>query len=330
LAEGRTREIDVKWDGQIRNPFTRVLTWPTREQTVKRTVPTFFSEQNAAILNDLYAVGAGETIEFELFIKKQNANDLDFNTAALLTVTASSETNAAKTAALDGPVLPMATVSRAAIRATAGEFGLGHDDVEYVVSVSGMQYVTAIDLEFALSGVIAGEKGAYEALNGFAKTFGWPLDIVWENGIGKVSITYNNGITSLGAVDVAKFVYNASVRGNAGMKLTALTVYGIDGFGRAEAIRSEIEVAEAIVPVVFVYSKYDLNKDEKIDELDMIILVWYYQFTDEDAAWETAATVNNSLGQPVFAKEADFNGNAKVDLADLVELYLNYGKYPTR
>jgi len=111
LAEGRTREVTVKWDGQIRNPFTRALLWPNADKTITRTIPTAFSEQNAAILNDLYAVGAGETVTFNVYIKEATNCNQAFDTSGLLAVTASSETNAAKAASLDGPVLPKGPIA---------------------------------------------------------------------------------------------------------------------------------------------------------------------------------------------------------------------------
>jgi len=99
LAEGRTREIIV--DTAIRRPGRN-----DPFQPVTRTVPTPFSEQSAAILNDLYAIGPGETIEFDVFIKKTVADDEAFDTSEALRITASSETNASKEASVKGPTLP--------------------------------------------------------------------------------------------------------------------------------------------------------------------------------------------------------------------------------
>jgi hypothetical protein len=57
-----------------------------------REVPKFFSEQNAVILNDLYAVAPGETVEFDVYVKQVNENTIA-NLAELLTVKVSSESN---------------------------------------------------------------------------------------------------------------------------------------------------------------------------------------------------------------------------------------------
>ena len=57
-----------------------------------REIPTAYSERNAVLLNDLYAVGAGETIEFDVYVKTTTDVLADFD----LTVVASSETNGSK------------------------------------------------------------------------------------------------------------------------------------------------------------------------------------------------------------------------------------------
>jgi hypothetical protein len=78
-----------------------------REIFKDRIVPTFFSEQNAVVLNDLYAVGAGETIEFEVYVRTASGAASDFD----LTVVASSETNPAKVAKAKLNVIIDATAS---------------------------------------------------------------------------------------------------------------------------------------------------------------------------------------------------------------------------
>jgi hypothetical protein len=57
-----------------------------------RTIPKFFSEQNAVLLNDIYSIEPGETIEFDVYIKQIEKNTMT-NLADLLTVKVSSESN---------------------------------------------------------------------------------------------------------------------------------------------------------------------------------------------------------------------------------------------
>ncbi|MDR2712798.1 MAG: dockerin type I domain-containing protein [Clostridiales bacterium] len=82
LAQGRTQEIQV-------------ITGIT--EPVARIVPKFFSDQNAVILNNLYAIDAGETIEFSVYIKADGGTLNKFPAGDLI-VTASSETDNLKKA----------------------------------------------------------------------------------------------------------------------------------------------------------------------------------------------------------------------------------------
>ena len=68
-------------------------------------------------------------------------------------------------------------------------------------------------------------------------------------------------------------------------------------------------------------NKYDLNKDGSIDETDILYLVYFYQWNDRDAGWDTVDLYG------IFAKDCDFQVNGKVDLADMIELTANYGIY---
>jgi hypothetical protein len=65
-------------------------TAPLRLQT--RIIPTYFSERNAFVLNDLYSIAPGETVEFDVFIKQVDKNTMG-DLANLLTVRVVSETN---------------------------------------------------------------------------------------------------------------------------------------------------------------------------------------------------------------------------------------------
>jgi hypothetical protein len=65
-------------------------TAPLRLQT--RIIPTYYSERNAFILNDLYSVAPGETVEFDVYIKQVDEDTMG-NLADLLTVRVVSETN---------------------------------------------------------------------------------------------------------------------------------------------------------------------------------------------------------------------------------------------
>jgi len=69
--------------------------------------PASTKEQNAVILNNLYAIGPGETIEFDVFVKSETGLVSDYD----LTVTATSETNGDKAASAGLNILTNATAT---------------------------------------------------------------------------------------------------------------------------------------------------------------------------------------------------------------------------
>jgi len=93
----RSRTIQVPWNGGVIPSINEGGTAYTfnpnnRDIYIDRVVPTFFSEQNAVVFNDLYAIGPNETIEFDVWVKTVTGTSADFD----VTVKVSSETNSAK------------------------------------------------------------------------------------------------------------------------------------------------------------------------------------------------------------------------------------------
>ena len=91
-----TEVVDMTTRSNVTTSYTEPgtaqtgTTAPFKLQT--RIIPTYYSERNAFILNDLYAVAPGETVEFDVYIKQVDENTMG-NLANLLTVRAVSETN---------------------------------------------------------------------------------------------------------------------------------------------------------------------------------------------------------------------------------------------
>jgi len=122
-------------------------------------------------------------------------------------------------------------------------------------------------------------------------------------------------------LDILKITGTArDVLGVTAVTLTDIAVTG-DMNGLSGALPSTIRTAGAATTVVErvpTYSKYDLNKDGKIDELDLAIAVFYYLANDLEADWEVVKFDKAS------AKDCDVARNGVVDLADLIEIIANY------
>ena len=105
--------------------------------------------------------------------------------------------------------------------------------------------------------------------------------------------------------------------GDTTVTLTGFEVTGdVNGF--SGVMPSLIRTAEATTSVVPAYSKYDLNHDGRIDELDLAIVVYYYLANDLEADWEV---VKFDIAS---AKDCDVAVNGRVDLADMIEVIANY------
>ncbi|MCL2164636.1 MAG: hypothetical protein FWH55_09655 [Oscillospiraceae bacterium] len=107
--------------------------------------------------------------------------------------------------------------------------------------------------------------------------------------------------------------------GDTTVTLTDFTVTG-DVYGFSGVMPSLIKTAEAATSIVTktVFSKYDLNHDGRIDELDLAIVVYYYLANDLEADWDV---VKFDIAS---AKDCDVALNGRVDLADMIEVIANY------
>jgi len=93
----RFQTIQVPWEGGLQPSVAEAGTSFTfnpnnRAIFVDRVVPTHFQDQNAVIFNDLYSIGPGETIYFDVLVKTATGFASDFD----VTVKVSSETNVEK------------------------------------------------------------------------------------------------------------------------------------------------------------------------------------------------------------------------------------------
>ncbi|MCL2165116.1 MAG: family 78 glycoside hydrolase catalytic domain [Oscillospiraceae bacterium] len=130
---------------------------------------------------------------------------------------------------------------------------------------------------------------------------------------------YNPGFVQSNApLDVLEI--SGSTLGLIGDTTVTLTDFEVTGDvnGFADFLPCEIRKAEAATSIGQKYSKYDLNHDGRIDELDLAIVVYYYLANDLEADW---AVVKFDIAS---AKDCDVAINGRVDLADMIEVIANY------
>ncbi|MCL1810564.1 MAG: dockerin type I domain-containing protein, partial [Clostridiales bacterium] len=148
---------------------------------------------------------------------------------------------------------------------------------------------------------------------------------------GSVTLTYgagdSNGFnTGNKLVDIGKFIFAPTGEDEATLTLTGLSVVGLDG-GTTKRLPCEIAVSTATTNVEqTLYSKYDLNRDNVVDALDLGIMLLYCGFKAEDPEWATFVKVNDSKGKPVTASMCDVNNDGVINMLDLIDLFINYTK----
>ena len=203
-------------------------------------------------------------------------------------------------------------------------------DVEYALTVRDAVDLLTVELEFEVDGNMLAGKGA-EALSGFAVVDGiaWKSlgGSIWR---GTVTIGYpagdSTGYTSVLSADIAKFVFAPRAIGSATMKLTGIRATGFVE-NETRYIDVAIENSEASTNIEqLVFSKYDLNKDNAVDALDLGIMLLYCGFDGDSLSWYTLVKVNDSKGKPVIASMCDVNGDGVIDMLDLLDLFIHYTK----
>ncbi|MCL1983195.1 MAG: dockerin type I domain-containing protein [Clostridiales bacterium] len=204
-------------------------------------------------------------------------------------------------------------------------------NVEFVLSANDAVDVLTVELEFEVDGNMLAGIGV-EPLAGFDVIDG----IAWKSlggstWRGTVTLGYpaggdNTGFSAFLPADIAKFVFAPRAKGDATMKLTGLTVTAFDG-EITKYIDAVIAKAEATTTIdQLIYSKYDLNKDNKVDALDLGMMLLYCGFSKDSADWGTLVKVNDVKGSGVTASMCDVNGDGIIDMLDLLDLFIHYTK----
>ncbi|MCL1982505.1 MAG: M28 family peptidase [Clostridiales bacterium] len=205
-------------------------------------------------------------------------------------------------------------------------------DVEYTLSLRGAKDLLVIELEFEIDGsLLAGKSIA--GLNGFGSI----EDVFWtyagdDKWKASVTMTYPEAGSTTGfstpgltTVDIAKFIYTPRAQGDATMKLTKIRIVGLDGTTKyLDTTTIQGEATTTIEQLV--WSKYDLNKDNKVDALDLGIMLLYVGFSADAVGWNDQVKVNDSRGRIVTASMCDVNGDGKIDMLDLLDLFIHYTK----
>ncbi|MCL2172846.1 MAG: fibronectin type III domain-containing protein [Candidatus Bathyarchaeota archaeon] len=183
----------------------------------------------------------------------------------------------------------------------------------YTVSVADVSQLATVTIQFKVDSTYFTGK-SFTGLNGF-DVIG---DITWipmgnNVWIGRVTlVNLSGGISSADALDIFEIVLssNDNSLGTTDVKLVDAALSGYADGNTAVYIDSLI--AHDLVQTVIgqYYSKYDINKDGVVNQLDLTTAQMYFMAKEGDANWNTA-------------KNADVNGDDRIDIEDLILILQN-------
>ncbi|MCL1810291.1 MAG: hypothetical protein FWG42_11090, partial [Clostridiales bacterium] len=121
--------------------------------------------------------------------------------------------------------------------------------------------------------------------------------------------------------DILKLAFDAKALGGATLSLTKFLVTGlVDELGQGSYYHV---ILEADSGTTIVYSKYDLNKDNVVDLIDLGLIQLYYGISNASPAWNVHKAVD-VCGDPILAGDCDFNGDGVITILDVMELFANF------
>ncbi|MCL1808460.1 MAG: dockerin type I domain-containing protein [Clostridiales bacterium] len=203
-------------------------------------------------------------------------------------------------------------------------------NVEVALSVSNAVNVLTVEAELTVDGNMLSGIGL-EPLSGFTAM----NEIFWSyagGGMwkGTATLAYqageDEGFTSYIPAVIAKFVFAPRAAGDTTIKLASVRIAGLRE-GTTRYLDCAIAAGEATTNIdQRVFSKYDLNRDNAVDALDLGIMLLYCGFDKDSPDWGVLVKVNDSRGKPVTARMCDVNGDGVIDMLDLLDLFIHYTK----
>lgn len=235
---------------------------------------------------------------------------------AVITATAVNGKSASCTVTVTGgsteptePVEPTNSVSASATLRTAG-----HSDGKpsFRLALKNAKNVATVRVQFTADTNLVSVTGT----NGFT-VLDQPKGS-YDGGkyTGEVMLVYVNSghtaFTQSAETGVATFVTGGTTPT---LKITGVTISGWDSDGKAIfGTTGSIDPDE----VKFVATTYDLNGDDKVDQLDITVAQAAYQASSSESDWDRPGA------NGVAPSACDVTGDGVVDIQDLIAIYLNF------
>ncbi|MCL1982103.1 MAG: dockerin type I domain-containing protein, partial [Clostridiales bacterium] len=202
-------------------------------------------------------------------------------------------------------------------------------NVAYNISLENAADVLGVELTFEFDGGMLSAEGitgrnGFEVMDGIHWTY--LGNSIWQGNLTLSFLPGSDlaGFTSTYPINIASIVFTPRIECDAAVTLTSVKVTGKEGDSTVN-LDAIIKPNVATVEIERIYSKYDLNKDGKVDSLDLGIMLLYCGFTDGTQGWGTYVVVSDIRGKPVTANMCDVNNDGRIDMLDLLDLFIHYG-----
>jgi hypothetical protein len=193
--------------------------------------------------------------------------------------------------------------------------GAQNQPVEYILSAANMNKLATVTLWLEVDGTYLAGQSA-EGLNGFQTLGG----VLWQQKgdshyVGRVTL-YNTsgGVTSEGYQELLRITLTArDTLGSSEVKIDRISLSGYDADNHAVFLDSVTQNGAVGTEIVPHFSPYDVNRDGKVDQLDLTTAQRYYAMSSDDADWDD------------LAARADVTGDGSVDINDFILILNNIG-----
>ncbi|MCL2146227.1 MAG: hypothetical protein FWH52_00345 [Synergistaceae bacterium] len=193
----------------------------------------------------------------------------------------------------------------------------------FTISLSQAKGVGVVTLNFTYDSRFL-DLTAVAPLNGFEFAPGGGLTWEYVGGQvwkGTVKLMYPGFVQVDDPLEILKISgATRDILGAAAVSLNDISITGdVNGSSGVKQVIINTDSAKiSIVEKAPVYSKYDLNHDGRVNDLDLTIAVYYYLANDLESDWE------NVKFDIASAKDCDVAVNGIVNLADMIEIIANY------
>lgn len=207
------------------------------------------------------------------------------------------------------PVEPTNSVSASAALRSAG---LTNGKPSFRFALKNAQNVATVRVQFTADTNLVSVTGT----NGFTVLDQPQGSYAGGKYTGEVMLVYVNSgrtaFTQSAETGIATFVTGGTTPT---LRITGVTLSGWDSDGKAVfGTTGSIDPDE----VKFVATTYDLNGDDKVDQLDITVAQAAYQARPTESDWNTPGA------NGVAPSACDVTGDGVVDIQDLIAIYLNF------